>query len=70
MTLEDVISIMNDEAPVEIRYDGLLAPIKGTSKDLWQVLEEGWLNKEVAGITAAGGIVVLWLDSREEGQER
>lgn len=63
MTLEDCLTIMDDKAPVEIRSDELLAPIKGTSADLWQVLEEHWLDKEVAGIDAAGGIVVLWLDS-------
>lgn len=66
MTLEDFISIMDDEAPVEIRHDGLFAPIKGTSVDLWTVLEEDWLDKEVAGIAAEGGIVVLWLDSKKE----
>lgn len=66
MTLEDCLNIAKDETTVEIRHDELLASIKGTSVDLWQVLEEGWLNKEVAGITAEGGIVVLWLDSREE----
>lgn len=66
MTLEDCLTIVEDESPVEIRHNELLAPIKGTSADLWRVLEEGWLNKEVEGIAANGGIVVLWLDSKKE----
>ena len=66
MTLEDCLTIVEDEAPVEIRHDGLFAPIKGTSVDLWTVLEEDWLDKEVEGIAAEGGSIVLWLDSRKE----
>ena len=68
MTLEDCLNIVDDEAPVEIRHDGLLAPIKGTSVDLWTVLDGDWINKKVAGITAEGGSIVLWLDSREEDE--
>ena len=66
MTLEDCLNIVEDEAPVEIRHDELFASIKGTSVDLWHVLDGDWINKEVAGITAEGGIIVIWLDSREE----
>ena len=69
MTLEDCFFIMDDKAPVVIRHDGLLAPIKGTSGDLWQVLEESWLNKEVAGIAAEGGIVVLWLEKEDKNDD-
>lgn len=68
MTLEDCLNIVEDEAPVEIRHDGLLAPIKGTSVDLWTVLDGDWINKKVACITAEGGSIVLWLDSREEDE--
>lgn len=66
MTLDDCLNVVEDEAPVEIRHDGLFAAVKGTSVDLWCVLEEDWLNKEVAGITAEDGCVVIWLDSRED----
>lgn len=31
MTLEDCLTIVDDEAPVEIRHDKLFAPIKGTA---------------------------------------
>lgn len=69
MTLNDCLNIVADEVTVEIRHDELLAPIKGTSVDLWNVLDEGWKNKEMVGITAEDGSIVLWLDSREGNED-
>lgn len=69
MTLNDCLNVVEDVVTVEIRHDGLLAPIKGTSVDLWNVLDGDWKNKKVAGITAEGGSIVLWLDSREGDED-
>lgn len=69
MTLNDCLNIVEDEVTVEIRYDGLLAPIKGTSVDLWNVLDGDWKNKKMAGVTAEGSSIVLWLDWREGDED-